>query len=261
MIGHEGSPAILLDTGQGFPAYVPLIKKALEGYSGISDIILSHHHHDHILGLADVIELLDKSPRIHKFPCKDTSLDKPIIDLLREKSLNAFDSAGDSYLYHLRDEQEFRIGPDASLRVLHTPGHTEDSASFLLLKNDETALFTADTVLGSGSAVFNDLRALIRSLERCIDIVRQSKQNQLPVRLFCGHGPVVEDGEIKMREYIEHRMQRERQVVQALQKAEIPQSAKESAKSYRDDDIGIMLIFISSGSLSKYTDHSWLLNW
>lgn len=45
------------------------------------------------------------------------------------------------------DNQEFQIGK-VRLRVLHTPGHTQESSSFLLIDEDgkETALFTGDTL-------------------------------------------------------------------------------------------------------------------
>lgn len=45
------------------------------------------------------------------------------------------------------DNQEFKIG-DVTLKVLHTPGHTQESSTFLLLDEDgkETAIFTGDTL-------------------------------------------------------------------------------------------------------------------
>lgn len=61
------------------------------------------------------------------------------------------------------DNQEFQIGK-VRLRVLHTPGHTQESSSFLLIDENgkETALFTGDTLfLGDVGrpdlAVKNDL--------------------------------------------------------------------------------------------------------
>ena len=44
------------------------------------------------------------------------------------------------------DNQEFKIG-DVTLKVLHTPGHTQESSTYLLIDENgkETALFTGDT--------------------------------------------------------------------------------------------------------------------
>lgn len=45
------------------------------------------------------------------------------------------------------DNQEFKIG-DVTLKVLHTPGHTQESSTYLLLDENgkETAIFTGDTL-------------------------------------------------------------------------------------------------------------------
>ena len=45
------------------------------------------------------------------------------------------------------DNQEFKIG-DVTLKLLHTPGHTQESSTFLLIDENgkETALFTGDTL-------------------------------------------------------------------------------------------------------------------
>ena len=46
-----------------------------------------------------------------------------------------------------KDNQLFKLG-DASIRLIHTPGHTMESSCFLLMdeKGKETALFTGDTL-------------------------------------------------------------------------------------------------------------------
>ena len=45
------------------------------------------------------------------------------------------------------DNQEFKIG-DVTLKVLHTPGHTQESSTYLLIDENgkETAIFTGDTL-------------------------------------------------------------------------------------------------------------------
>ncbi len=99
------------------------------------------------------------------------------------------------------------------LRALWTPGHTVDS---LCLWNPETRdLFTGDLVLGTGTAVLDDVRgalaAYFASLQRLLALS--------PRTIYPGHGPVVSDAEAKLREYIAHRQQREQQVVSALSAA------------------------------------------
>lgn len=226
LIGRRGSSVILLDAGEDKPEYIPLLRTALQDgrYTAVSDIILSHYHHDHTLGLKTVLPLIEElklgRPNIHKIPCrKDPSLDQPTLDILSH--------LGRDTPRQLEDGQTFPVADGGKLTVLATPGHTEDSASFILQHDNATALFTADTVLGQGTAVFTDLKALISSLERCVDKVQEAAGADQKIKLFCGHGPVVDDGVAKMKEYIAHRLQREQQVLDALSKTGQPITAKE----------------------------------
>lgn len=238
LIGTRGSSAILLDTGENRPEYLPLLRQALKqnAHTGISDILLSHYHHDHVLGLQGVLPFLRElgwaKPRIHKFPCtRSPHLEKTLSEIL-EANAGSFERHSDaSATFELKDGQHLTVPGDASSRLegISTPGHTDDSASFLLAGGEGSVLFTADTVLGQGTAVFTDLKALLVSLDKCIQKVSSSKEGQTlkAVKLFCGHGPVVDDGVAKMKEYIQHRLQREIQVIEALQKAGKPMTARE----------------------------------
>jgi endoribonuclease LACTB2 len=115
-------------------------------------------------------------------------------------------------IHQLRELQTIH-GSDSSLQVLHTPGHTTDSICLYLL--EEKALFTADTVLGQGTAVFEDLAAYITSLHSLLQFRDQLETHQF-TRVYPGHGPVVNDGPKLINEYIKHRMERETQIIQVL---------------------------------------------
>jgi ribonuclease/clavin/mitogillin len=225
----EPSAAILIDTGEDYPEYIPHLKKAFidKKYSKISDIIITHYHHDHVLGLKSVLGWLEKDglnmPTIHKFPCvENPHHDHQMLDILKGHAAYA-----EKPFEPLKDGQTFPLASNATLQVLSTPGHTEDSSSYLLKGTDAPLIFTADTVLGLGTAVFVDLKALITSLHRMIDEAQKLSIDGGEVKLFCGHGPIIDDGVAKMKEYIEHRMDRERQVLEALRKASAPQTAEE----------------------------------
>jgi ribonuclease/clavin/mitogillin len=145
----------------------------------IDKTILTHWHHDHIQGVPD---LLEHSPNTNVYK-KD-----PHDDWLDISDGQRFETEG------------------ATLRAFYCPGHTTDHMAFIL--EEEDAMFTADNVLGQGTAVFEDLTAYMKSLD--------GMSKQFKGRAYPGHGPVIEDGPAKILEYIKHRKQREKQVLDVL---------------------------------------------
>ena len=107
-----------------------------------------------------------------------------------------------------------------TLKAYYTPGHTDDSICFLL--REDQALLSGDTVLGCGSAVFDNLRDLMASLEKLRQLMlcaetdggRGGAQRAVPPlavhTIYPGHGPIcVNTGLAKIDEYLENRRQRE----------------------------------------------------
>lgn len=109
----------------------------------------------------------------------------------------------------LHDGQVLR-GPGFALTTVATPGHSPDHVAFFA--EDGGALFTGDSVLGRGTSVIDppegDLAQYLRSLQRMRDLG--------PRTIYPGHGPVVLDAGAKLDEYLEHRAQREEQVLAGL---------------------------------------------
>lgn len=111
------------------------------------------------------------------------------------------------------------------LRALHTPGHTTDHMSFLLLSNATNnsahpkghAMFTGDNILGHGTAVFEDLSAYMSSLHKMGDAL-PSGADSSQIKLYPGHGAVIDDGRAKVAEYVAHRAEREGQVLAVLER-------------------------------------------
>ena len=97
------------------------------------------------------------------------------------------------------------VGP---FRSVATPGHSADSVCLLM----GGACFTGDTVLGAGSVFIAPGEG---SLSAYLDSLRRLRELDLEV-LCPGHGPYVRDPAAKLDEYLSHRLERERRLIEAL---------------------------------------------
>jgi glyoxylase-like metal-dependent hydrolase (beta-lactamase superfamily II) len=98
-----------------------------------------------------------------------------------------------------------RVGP---FEVVATPGHAPDHVSLLLGR----VLFAGDTVLGEGSVFVGGGDG---SMAAYLDSLRRLRE--LDIEAICpGHGPVVWEPRAKLDEYLAHRLDRERRVLEAV---------------------------------------------
>jgi glyoxylase-like metal-dependent hydrolase (beta-lactamase superfamily II) len=99
-----------------------------------------------------------------------------------------------------------RVGPFAAVA---TPGHSPDSVCLMR----DRVCFTGDTVLGAGSVFIAPGDG---ALAAYLDSLRRLRAHDLDA-LCPGHGPFVHDPAGKIDEYLEHRLDRERRLLVALE--------------------------------------------
>jgi glyoxylase-like metal-dependent hydrolase (beta-lactamase superfamily II) len=152
-------------------------------------LVLTHWHPDHQIGADKIKERTGCRLGVH-----ESEADKV---------------APASVDFTLRDGDRIPID-GRELEVIHTPGHSSGHCCFLL--RSEGVLFTGDHILGMGTSIIvppdGDMTLYMDSLAELLSY---------PVRIICpGHGPVVWNGREKILEYIEHRKERERAILEGV---------------------------------------------
>ena len=182
--GKEG--ALVIDPAVDDNDYLDAIVQAGAEHGGIRRILITHGHPDHIGGAVALRNRL--GVKIYAFNRQGV----PMAD------------------EEVTDGTEFPAGDD-TLQALHTPGHRFDHLSFLLVT--QRTLFAGDLISGITTNVIappeGDMLDYLNSLKRLqeVDIAE----------IVPAHGPTIADAQAKIAEYIAHRLQREQQVIQALE--------------------------------------------
>jgi glyoxylase-like metal-dependent hydrolase (beta-lactamase superfamily II) len=184
-----GRPAWVIDPGPPDSAHAGEVLAAAQGHGGVAGIALTHRHLDH----AGAVELL-----LEEVEVEVVAGPEPEAGGLQEPSAEG-----------LRADRVLAEGDGAGpLRAIHTPGHAADHLSFVV----RDVVFCGDTVLGEGSVFIPPGGG---SLARYLDSLRRLRE-MAPEALLPGHGPMVWEPQAKLDEYIEHRLDRERRLLEAL---------------------------------------------
>jgi glyoxylase-like metal-dependent hydrolase (beta-lactamase superfamily II) len=133
---------------------------------------------------------------------------------------------------------------NGGLRALATPGHAADHVVYL---SADGVCFCGDLVLGLGSTIVppggNSLAAFMDSLA-----LLQAEG----LALMCpGHGPWITDPEAKLAEYINHRLERERRLVAALDDGERSRAALLAAAW---DDVPLELLPMAAMAMEAHLE-------
>ncbi len=127
-----GKRAALVDPA-GLPAN--LLRILRDGDYHLQYILITHKHADHCDATAGVAA---------EFPQAQI--------VMHELDVHAIGSLGEKAL-RVRDGEELPFGDDVRIRMLHTPGHTDGSSSYLFKSN----VFTGDTLFaGSVGGAYGD---------------------------------------------------------------------------------------------------------
>jgi glyoxylase-like metal-dependent hydrolase (beta-lactamase superfamily II) len=189
IIAEPGSAeSIVVDPGPDNPGHLERVQRlACEGDRRVARIVLTHGHLDHSAGAARLAQMTGA----------------PVLALDPRQRLGSEGlTAGDAV-----------AGGGCEVRVVATPGHSEDSVSLLI--DADGALLTGDTVLGRGTTVIAPDGSLSDYLQT-LDSLRSLADSAGLRVLLPGHGPLLDDPIGVLDAYIAHRAERLDQIRVAL---------------------------------------------
>jgi glyoxylase-like metal-dependent hydrolase (beta-lactamase superfamily II) len=197
-------PAWVVDPGPMIEEHVQRVLAELQRRGGLGGVVLTHDHSDHGEALTGLLA---------RYPAK----------------LAAGGGEADVQL-----ADGMHVGP---FEALATPGHAPDHFALIA----QGACFTGDAVLGSGSVFISPHPgAMSGYLEALGRLIARSD-----IEVLCpGHGPAVWDPAERLQQYVDHRLDRERRLLAALDEgrrttaelldtvwAEVPQELRPAASA------------------------------
>ncbi|MAG46118.1 MAG: MBL fold metallo-hydrolase [Gammaproteobacteria bacterium] len=217
LVGKE--EVTVIDPGPAMQEHIDVITAAAPN---IKQILVTHTHPDHSPG----VRLLKEK------------LDVPAYGMLTNSSKNQDQTFNPE---RILDDGEVFQEEEFTIEVVHTPGHASNHLCFIL--KEEKLIFTGDHIMNGSTVVIGppdgNMKQYIQSLEKLKDYDIE--------KIAPGHGELLENPHEVADWIINHRLEREKKVFQALQEATKGTPDTLVEKVY--DDVDSSLFPIAKASL------------
>ncbi|WP_409433447.1 MBL fold metallo-hydrolase [Litorimonas sp. RW-G-Af-16] len=217
IIGQDN--VCVIDPGPNTDAHRAALDRALAGRK-VTHVLVTHHHIDHSPLAA---------PLAAKHGCQVYGYGlQPEPPQDGEVRLEAGDDLSFMPDVEIRDGHVIR-GDGWTIEAIHTPGHTSNHLCYALV--EENTLFSGDHIMGWSTSVVSPpdgdmgdyLTSLRTVLARDFDIIRPT------------HGTEITEVQGFIQAYIDHRLKREDQIMEALESG-LSDIGEIVAKLYADVD-------------------------
>lgn len=188
----------IIDPGPDNAEHIDALMRAVDG-ERVTHILVTHRHMDHSPAAHPLAERTGAKVYASTIPPKPSECD----DLRLE--------AGDDQVFQpdidVKNGDRFS-GPGWTIEAVSTPGHTTNHMAYALL--EENALFPGDHIMGWSTTIIGppdgDMTDYLNSLEK----VRDRNYDTL----WPTHGPPVREVRPFVQAFLDHRLERERQVLE-----------------------------------------------
>lgn len=188
VVGPDQGPQLVIDPGSPYPDQQALLERVLahdanEGRP-LGLVLLTHHHGDHVGGAAALAKTFGVPIAAHVNTARRLA---GRVEVTRELA------HGD--VVH-------------DVTCVYTPGHADGHLCY----EYGDASIVGDMVAGIGTILIDPVEGDMAHYLASLNVML----GRPPRRLLPAHGPMIDDGATKLREYIAHRTMREDRVVAAL---------------------------------------------
>ncbi|HEY1707979.1 MAG TPA: MBL fold metallo-hydrolase [Rhizomicrobium sp.] len=196
-----GHNVAVIDPGPDMPEHVEALKRALAGRT-VTHILVTHTHTDHSPAAKPLKEW--SGAKTYGFGPHGSGHhgDGPTLEEGGDRTFNPDVRVTDG---------EIIEGDGWTFECVHTPGHCSNHICFAL--KEEKALFTGDHIMGWSTTVVTppdgDMREYFASVRKL-----QPRDDRI---LYPTHGAPITDPKPFLQAYLDHRLDRERQIVACIE--------------------------------------------